>query len=177
MRCLEATRLMSLQLDSLLAEAQERALRGHLSTCGACRAEWERMQSLDLLLAGSELSNPSPMFSTKVMARIKRHRMWVIALRRGGVFCLVIIVLLALGIIPLMAVSAIALGNPSIVHVLVGALLSIFEVLGTLLRALQLLLRALLSGPSLFILMGCIALAVSLTLGGVRLVVRPARLR
>ena len=111
------------------------------------------------------------------MARVKRHSMWVTALRRGGALFIVLVGLLALGAIPLMIISAIALENPSTVHILVGALVSFVEVLSILLRALQLLSRALLSGPGVFVLIGCIALAGSLTLGGARLVMRPARLK
>ncbi len=74
-------RWMSLKLDGLLDEEQERALQAHLATCTACRAEWETLQFVSRLL-GDQPMIPAPVgFVARVEHRLAAAR----ATKRRGV--------------------------------------------------------------------------------------------
>ena len=109
------------------------------------------------------------------MAGIRRHNTWLTILRGGGLFFLSLIGLIVLVIVPLASVVLNTFATPSIAHALVGGLVQVIDILDTLLRATGLVLRAMLAGPSWFILMGCVAMIGALALGWIRLVASPIR--
>ena len=79
--CQVYRRWISLKLDGLLDEDQERALQAHLATCAACRAEWEALQFVSRLLDGQSVI-PAP---TGFVARVERRLAAERAARRRGV--------------------------------------------------------------------------------------------
>ena len=87
--CRVYRRWMSLKLDGLLDEDQERALQAHLATCAACRAEWEALQLVSYLL-DKQPTVPTPIgFVARLERRLAAER---VARRRsvvgGGVLAL-----------------------------------------------------------------------------------------
>lgn len=66
----DMTLLMSLALDSLLDDEGRLRLDQHLQTCPACRAEWEAMQAVSALLAGSPLVGPPLGFAVRVERKL-----------------------------------------------------------------------------------------------------------
>jgi predicted anti-sigma-YlaC factor YlaD len=67
-------RWMSLKLDGLLNQEQERALQAHLTTCAACRAEWEALQFISRLLEGQPMVPAPAGFVARVQNRLVAER-------------------------------------------------------------------------------------------------------
>lgn len=85
---------MSLKLDGLLDQEQERALQAHLATCAACRAEWEALQFVSRLLE-EQLMMPAPAgFVARLQGRLGAER----AARRRSVLGGTALALGALGL-------------------------------------------------------------------------------
>jgi anti-sigma factor RsiW len=62
----EMTLLMSLALDGMLADEDRQRLEQHVQGCPACRSEWEAMQALSALFAGSPMAGPPLGFAVRV---------------------------------------------------------------------------------------------------------------
>jgi len=73
MRCEQASEMMSERLDSHLDGAEIALLEDHLAECSACRAEWRRLQALDLLLASAPMVRPPAYLHARVMARLSQR--------------------------------------------------------------------------------------------------------
>ena len=170
MCCLEYSEMMSLYADSLLTEEQEETLLQHVELCSECRAEWQAIQRLGSLFDGIAFSAPPPTLVGAVMNDIARHERWSAFLRGGRSFFLSAAVLMAWGMVPLVWVLLIILGNPPLGQALATVTLRVVDILGTLLRAVELPLRAIVAGPNVIVLVGWITLAAALTLGWIRLV-------
>ena len=170
MSCLKASELMSLRLDAPLSEEEDRALQNHLANCEACSEEWEKMQVACALFEDVEFASPSAVFQERILSKIGRRNTWTSIQRGGGIFFLSLIVLIALGFGPLMNLVTMASENPSFVRALAGLVAGGIAILGTLLDAVELILRAMLAGPYWLILVGAVAVAMTLAFGGVRLV-------
>ncbi len=83
---------MSLKLDALLSQEQERALQAHLAVCTACRAEWEALQVVSHLLDDQPMVPAPPGFVARVEHHLARER----AARQRGVMGAAALVLGAL---------------------------------------------------------------------------------
>ena len=105
MQCREASELMSLRFDSDLSLDEEEALRGHVSGCERCSAEWAWMQRADALFEGVTMAAPPPMLKQAIMARVQRRAAWMVMLRGGMILFLGIVILLGLVIVPMAAFS------------------------------------------------------------------------
>ena len=178
MRCLEASELMSLRLDSALAEGEEQVLREHLAGCESCAAEWQMMQRVGTLFAQVDLMPPPPTFTQQVMGRIRRRSVWLSIMRHGLIFFLGLIILSALSLSLLVGPQSLLvaiLGNTPLVNAFVGALVRLVDILGTLVRAIGLIWRAIISSPCWMVLAGYLLVAGLLALWWLRLVARPVR--
>lgn len=180
MRCLGASELMSLHLDSGLTRDEERALQGHLVICQSCQLEWEMMARACALLEDAREVSPPPLLAQRVMARIRRRDAWLGFLKGTGILFLpaVVVTLLALWGAPWLSVASglvDMLGDPSISGSIAGAFVLLLNVLGTLMRAASIVVQAMFGGSGLVWLMGYVALVGVLALGWIRLVVGPLR--
>jgi len=172
MRCLKASELMSLHLDSELPPQEEQALQQHLLTCPSCRAEWQTMQQACALFSEVTLIAPAPNLSQRVMAKIRRHESRLAILRNGVVVLLSVLLLAALSFSSWMAAPPmeVILHSPALVSAIVGILVGAMDVLGTLLRAAALVLQAIVTSPGRIVLLGYVALAGALAIWWIRLV-------
>lgn len=68
MRCSQARRWLSRQIDGELAPAREARLTAHLAECGACRAYAGDLAALDLDLL--EVPEPGADFAARLMERL-----------------------------------------------------------------------------------------------------------
>jgi len=178
MRCREASELMSLRLDSALAEGDEQTLREHLAGCESCAAQWQMIQRVDVLFAQVDLASPPPAFSQLVMGRIQRRSLGLSIVRHGLLLLLGLIILSALTLGPLLAPQSpltTLLRNPSILNAFIGTLVRLVDILRTLLRAIGLVWGAILSSPCWIVLLGCTLSVGLMALWWLRLVVRPAQ--
>ncbi len=66
----EMTALMSLTLDGLLEGSDQQRLDQHITSCSACRAEWEAMQQVSALFEASALVGPPLGFAVRVERRL-----------------------------------------------------------------------------------------------------------
>ena len=164
---------MSLRLDLQLRPEEEQALQEHLAACDSCRAEWEAMQRACALFHGVALAGPESDLSSRVMAAIRRRESRFAVLRNGVALALGVVILTALCLSFWMTASSpleAILRNPPLVSAIASTVVGVIEILGTLLRAGALVVRAILTGPSCVGLMGYIAIAGGLALWWMRLV-------
>ena len=175
MHCLEASELLSLQLDTDLSPDAEQSLREHLVSCVPCQLEREKMQRVNALFAQPEFLTPAPVFAQGVMMAVARRRRWLSLLRGGLVVMLGLVILAGLGLAPLLALMTTALDNPSIINAVVDMVVRLVAVSGTLLRAVGLIIQALCERPGCLYIGAYLALALALSLGWLRLVARPVR--
>jgi predicted anti-sigma-YlaC factor YlaD len=177
MQCLEASELMSWRLDGTLTSEQDQVLDAHLATCESCRVEWKLMQRACALFQAPEMALPPPMFAQKVMGRIQRHEARLAVVRGGMTIFLAIVILGAVCIVPLCSLPvSTVLNNPSVVSVFVGVIVRLFDISGTLWRAVGLMLRATLASPGWLVLLAYVALAGGVAFWWARLVTRPVAL-
>ena len=67
-------RWMSLKLDGLLDQEEERALQAHLATCAACRAEWEALQFVSRFLEEQPVMPAPAGFVARLQGRLDAER-------------------------------------------------------------------------------------------------------
>ena len=164
MLCPQASELMSLRLDNLLEEAEQRALDEHFMTCSSCRAEWQAMQRACAFFEGVPSMAPSTALSSRIMGRVRRHLFWDAFLRKMTALLIGLLAFVGLGVVPSIGVLIVTLNNPSITSALLGVSLRLVEILGTILAAVWLMLRALLSQSSSLIAVAYLLLATVLAL-------------
>jgi len=160
---------MSLKLDGLLDEDQERALQAHLATCAACRAEWEALQFVSRLLDEQPMVPAPPGFVAGVERRLAAQR----AATRRGVLGAAALALGTLSLVTL-ALSSVAgfvfqlwplLQQPSLWNSLQGWLTQATDVCLAIAQAMVLLLRSLYDaagGPILLVYMLAVLLLTAL---------------
>ncbi len=66
----QMTGFMSLALDGVLERGDRQQLEGHVTTCAACRQEWEAMQQISALLEASPMVGPPLGFAVRVERRL-----------------------------------------------------------------------------------------------------------
>ena len=71
MRCQTAQRWLSLWLDNLLSEKEQRALESHLQDCVACRQLWQQWERAREALRSYPTITPSPDFDRRLLAQLK----------------------------------------------------------------------------------------------------------
>ncbi len=175
MQCHIASELLSVQLDSHLAEEEQEALQRHLAGCAQCRQELAWMERADALFQGVTLATPSPQLAEAIMARVQRRAASTAMLRGGMIVLLAAIVLLGVVLVPLaafygpLAVSA----SPATVSALVGVIVRMAGILLTLLQAGYLVLRAIVASPGIAALVVYAVGAAALALWWVRIVAGP----
>jgi len=170
---------MSLRLDAILSEEDERALVAHLSTCPVCRREWELMQSACQAFVGVSMAAPSPQFTARVMERVRRRSVWLILARGGLSLLLVAVILTTLAIIPLRAVFSVSetvAGTPSLLSTLVGTVVRLGDVLRTLCQAIHLVMQSLLASPTWLAVLGYLVICGIVAVGWAKLALLPRRL-
>jgi len=179
MQCLTASELMSLRLDAALSEEDERELDAHLSTCPVCQHEWELMQRACQAFVGVDMAEPSPQFTAQVMERVQRRAVWMTVLRGGLSLLLVAVILTTLAVIPLRAVfsmSETVAGTPALISTVVGAVVSLGDVLRTLCQAIHLVMQSLFASPTWLAVLGYLIVCGIVALGWAKLVLLPRRL-
>jgi len=173
MQCLDASELMSLQLDQDLVPAEKEALQEHVAGCAACRQEWAAMQRAHALFDDVVMMAPPLNLSNQVMARVSKRarkmRLW----RTGIVAFVGLLVTATLAIAPLLTLMNTAAENPLVVNALLGVMTRVLGVMGTILGALATFARALLLQPNSLYVVGYLALAFGLVVVWLRLVMRP----
>lgn len=168
MRCEQARRLMSARLDQHLDRTELSRLRDHMASCGACRAEWQKMEALDHLFRSAPVWDAPPYLHVRVMSRIERREQARRAIFGGvalviGAATLALLVLMpfALGLLDNLGIgpALVAGGLETITQLLV-----LFEVLS---RTLLILLNQF-AVP--LAILGAVSLLMALMLNGLWLV-------
>lgn len=68
------TALMSLSLDGLLEDTDRQRLEEHVTSCSACRMEWEAMQQVSSLFERSPMVGPPLGFAIRVERRLEKKK-------------------------------------------------------------------------------------------------------
>jgi|GEM_PF-1554678 len=116
MRCGQADRLMSRELDGALRPEQAHRLAAHLERCARCRAERAALRRTEVLLGTPPWSAPEPDLTAGVLARLPRDRRAVIPVApawtraSGIVVAALFVVLLGVGGGVLLAGAAVGYG-------------------------------------------------------------------
>ncbi len=166
---------MSLRLDGALSDDEERALDAHLAVCAACSADWAHMQSACDAFSALTLAEPPAQFAARVMQRVQRRSRRLSLARAGLSVLLVALMLSTLFIAPLRALFSITesvSSVPALISTLVGAIVGVASVAGTVLGALQVVLKALISSPTWLVLAGYLAICAVVAVTWARLALR-----
>jgi predicted anti-sigma-YlaC factor YlaD len=67
----QMTALMSLALDELLEDGDQRRLTEHVTACQTCRSEWQAMQQVAALFEGAPMVGPPLGFAIRVERRLE----------------------------------------------------------------------------------------------------------
>jgi len=73
MRCEQAGRMMSARLDGQIDQTEMACLRDHMASCGPCRIEWQKMETLDRLFRSAPMREAPPYLHIRVTSRIERR--------------------------------------------------------------------------------------------------------
>jgi predicted anti-sigma-YlaC factor YlaD len=65
--------MMSARLDGHLDRADMSRLRDHVTSCDACRVEWQKMKALDQLFRSAPMWDAPPYLHIRVTSRIERR--------------------------------------------------------------------------------------------------------
>ncbi|MFQ6101731.1 MAG: anti-sigma factor family protein [Anaerolineae bacterium] len=171
MRCKQASQTMSERLDGRLENSEITLLEDHLSTCGACQAEWRSLQKLDLLLASAPMVQAPVRVRVRVMARLGRREQARRAIIGGTALTFGTVALALLALAPALLGLLDAMGIvPALVSGGPETFVQLLASLGTIGRALLVLLEKLLIPLAFLGLCGlAVALALnSLWMGAVR---------
>lgn len=177
MSCEAVMDLLSPYLDDELTDLEMRSVREHLARCACCRQQLARLQRVGGLFAVRRFVQPPPAFSQAVAARIYRRQLRYVILRSMLKLLLGLIVLAACVTIPATLFSSILTSvsdSPAVLIAVVAVFVSILDAMGTTGRAVGLALRLLAPGPTWATLLVYGAMAVLLTYGWARLVLRSA---
>ncbi|MCS7282153.1 MAG: hypothetical protein RMK65_09770 [Anaerolineae bacterium] len=74
MNCEEALNGMMEVLNAEALPDAQPLLLEHLRTCRVCRSRWERLQRVERVLRTAPLVSPAPGLTSRVLARLERHR-------------------------------------------------------------------------------------------------------
>jgi anti-sigma factor RsiW len=167
---------MSLRLDDLLVEEEQRALDAHLATCPDCRQTWAALQRVSAMLMSAPEMLPAPDFTARVMGKIAERRSRQQLVAGYTVLTLGLLLLLALPLSYLLGplswasksgtLSAIWSEAPSFA-VRIASIASSFA------DACALLMKALLTVTPKFILVAVALLGSALTILWIRLISGP----
>lgn len=173
MHCSEVSEVMSLRLDTELPLDQERAFQEHLAMCESCAALWRIMQQASALFENAELAAPPPQFAAKVMTRLHRRNAWLVVARSLLMVVLGLVIAAVCCLAPLADTPlAPLLGAPSTLSTTLGALLALLGAVGTVVRALLLMGRALFFSPPWVVWVIYLSVVAGLTALWVRLVLQ-----
>ena len=163
---------MSLRLDGALSGEEQRALDAHLAACAECKADWERMQNACAPFSTLTWAEPPAQLSAHVMQRVQRRSRRLSLARAGLSVLLVGLMLSTLFIAPLRALFSVGetvTSVPALISTLVGAVVGVAGVLGTMAGALQVVLQALFSSPTWLVLAGYLAICAVVAVAWSRL--------
>ena len=163
MQCPDASELMSLSMDTQLDAAQEQRLAEHLRSCEACRTLCENMQAACELFRDPEMALPPVDLTARVMTRVRRQSRPFAAARNLLLVLLAGLVLLAVGAVPLIGLAVTAFSDASAFNAALQAALRLASLMGTLLGSLDVIFRALLTGPQAAV--AIVGLVVAIGLG------------
>jgi len=171
MRCEQAGKMMSARLDGRLDSTEVTLLEDHLVECGACQAEWHRLQALDGLLASAPMVRAPVRLRVQVMARLSRREKARRAIIGGTALTLGTVALALLALAPLLLglldVTGIA---PALISGGPETIAQLLAVMGTVGRAL-LVLAEKFAAPLAFLGLFSLTLALALNrlwIGAVR---------
>jgi anti-sigma factor (TIGR02949 family) len=111
MRCKEATRQLQLYLDNRLTIDQARALEAHIATCAACLADLKTLEEVIFDLQSCKIVAEPDDLNAQIMSRIA-----LAAAQRNS------------------SSSRFSLWRPTLVEILVAAILATIATLGTILQ-------------------------------------------
>ncbi len=164
MQCLHASELMSLRLDGLLDEPDERRLKAHLANCPACQNQWARLSRVEALFADAPMPIPPPALQRNIMAAVQRKSRLVEVWRRSVLLALGVVLAMVALVLPVMLVAISVAADPLVVQQAVGNLVRLTGMIRSLGGALVLVLRALVGGMNWVLLPGCLALVIGMLL-------------
>jgi anti-sigma factor RsiW len=81
MRCRKAQRLVSVNLDGQLDDAQRTALREHLAGCLACGRFADQVRGISDALSAMQVPEPRPHFTQRLLARLPDQQVERFSLR------------------------------------------------------------------------------------------------
>jgi predicted anti-sigma-YlaC factor YlaD len=164
MQCLHASEFMSLRLDGLLDEPDERRLKAHLVDCSACQNQWARLSEVEALFVDAPMPIPPPALQRNIMAAVQRKSRLVEMRRRSALLAVGVILAVVAFALPVMLVTISVAADPLVVQQAVGNLVRVAGMMRSLGGALALVLRALVGGMNWVLLPGCLALVVGMLL-------------
>lgn len=164
MQCLHASELMSLRLDGLLDEPDERRLKVHLTRCPACQNQWARLSRVEALFADAPALVPPPVLQRNIMTAVQQKSRLTGIWRRSSLLALGMILATLALIVPVMLVIMSVAADPMVVQQAVGNLVRLTGLALSLGGALVLVLRALVGGMNWVLLPGCLALVIGMLL-------------
>jgi anti-sigma factor RsiW len=164
MQCLHASELMSLRLDGLLDESDERRLEIHLASCPACQNQWARLSRVEALFANAPALAPPPALQRNIMTAVRQRSRLAEIRRRSALLVLGVVLATLAFVVPVMLVIMSVAADPMIVQQAVGNLVRIAGLARSLGGALVLVLRALVGGMNWVLLPGCLALVIGMLL-------------
>lgn len=181
MRCLEWREKMSLRLDGRLSAADEMLLDDHLASCPACAEEWQRWQEVDCLFRTAPAVEAPVDLAERVLARLKPAPSPRALVGSFALLALGAVALLAIYLVPVV-LGALQWGvdgdrAASAFLALLGLGVRVLQVCLTLADGCRLFCWALLSSPSMAVIL-VYAFVALLALGvWLRLVIKPASVR
>jgi anti-sigma factor RsiW len=84
MSCEQAHHWMMEKIDGQIDATKASSFDDHLAHCADCRAEWQRLETLDALFSRSPMARPARGFTGRVMVHLDRRRR-LTRLALGGV--------------------------------------------------------------------------------------------
>jgi predicted anti-sigma-YlaC factor YlaD len=164
MQCLHASELMSLRLDGLLDEPDERRLEVHLAGCPTCQNQRARLSRVASLFADAPMPLPPPTLQRNIMAAVQRRSRLAEMWRRSALLVLGAVLAAVAFVLSMVLVVTSMAADPLAVQQAVGSLIKITGVGRSLGGALALVLRALIGGMNWVLLPGCLALVIGMLL-------------
>ena len=168
MRCEQAQRMMSARLDGRLDRTEMSRLQAHVTSCDACRVEWQKMEALDRVFRLAPMREAPPSLHVRVMSRIERRERARRAIVGGTALAIGVatLALLALGPLALSLLDNLRVG-PALVASSLETLTELLVLLDVLGRTLVILLDQF-AVP--LAILGAVSLLMALMLNGLWIV-------